>query len=141
MNSAYRIAPRSASLSTVLVAGLLTVSLPDPAIADNTAPYDYRRGADHGYEHERSQHRRDHDRQGRHSQHHDYRGGEVDIIIDGLRIGEHHQPTISSRDERPQQGEPDICHKATSTRWSTRSQECPGPQPKERSQRWSTSPD
>ncbi|SHE42320.1 hypothetical protein SAMN02745148_00412 [Modicisalibacter ilicicola DSM 19980] len=71
---------------------------------------------------------------------------DIEIVIDGSRF----MTTPSERDENEarveEQGEdasgPSVCHRADGTTiWSTRAQECPDPQPPERSRVWSTSPD
>lgn len=141
MNTAYRTVSRCAICSVMLVMGLLAVSVPGSATAEDAASGDYRRGDNHDYEHERSKRQDGDDRQARH--HHgypDYRNSEINIIIDGLRIGERPQSTPSRENER-RQGGPDICNQATGTTWSTRTLDCSDPQPKERSRGWSTSPD
>lgn len=73
----------------------------------------------------------------------DHRGylerGGVEVIVDGLRLDTRTQRPPAPRDA---EGGPSICHEADGgTTWSTRDQACPDPQPPERSNTWSTSPD
>lgn len=63
---------------------------------------------------------------------------QIEVIVDGLRIGDRERPVESAHN-----GESDatICHQAGGTTWSTREIPCEEPTPPERSKVWTTSPD
>lgn len=63
---------------------------------------------------------------------------QIEVIVDGLHLGDRERPVESAEDG---ESGATICHQASGTTWSTREIPCEEPTPPERSRVWSTSPD